>query len=604
MCGISGYIGKRSLDKLTIQSTLNLMKNRGPDNSGYTRFNTNKNEVFLLSSRLKIVDRKQRSNQPMKIGAYTIVYNGEIYNLKKIKKILNNKISLKTNSDTELILSLYICYGPSFVNLLDGMWAFAIYDQSKKILMLSRDRIGEKPLFYKKNIEGFYFGSETKYIRNLLNNYNEINEIKLCQYLKYGYKSIESNNESFFKGVFKVEPGQNLVINDNLDLKFNKYWEIKPIENNHPESEIIKKVKYNFRKHLPDICNTDLKIGLCLSGGIDSNYLLGFLTKYINTNISTYSIIDDNKDKRYNEENLIDSSVKYHNVKNKKIYLSKEKNYFEKLKTLIKYHDKPVSTISYFLQSLLYKKMKEDNVKVSITGNGADEMFSGYYHHYSLYYSCLNSSKKKNYLKQWKKNILPFIRNKEFRNLEKTNIQSNFNFFKDNFFKVDNINKFKERFFLKNKLKNKLLNEMFYQTLPLALLEDDLNAMFYSIENRSPFLNKELLQYAYGIPTNLLMKDTYNKYILRKCLKSLAPEIIRTNREKKGFNASFNSIFSFKDKKFSEWFFDEGSSIFNIVNRKEYIKLFKNKYEEGFPDMNQQCLFNITSAKMFLESIE
>ena len=145
---------------------------------------------------------------------------------------------------------------------------------------------------------------------------------------------------------------------------------------------------------------------------------------------------------------------------------------------------------------------------------------------------------------------------------------------------------------------------MFYQTLPLALLEDDLNAMFYSIENRSPFLNKELVEYAYSIPTNLLMKNTYNKYILRECLKSLAPEVIRTNREKKGFNASFNSIFSFKDKKFSEWFFDKGSPIFNILNRKEYIKLFKNKYEEGFPDMNQQCLFNITSAKMFLESLE
>lgn len=604
MCGISGYIGKKSLDRRIIQSTLHLMKNRGPDNSGYVRFNSNKNEVFLLSSRLQIVDRKPRSNQPMKIGPYTIVYNGEIYNLKDIKKILNNKISLKTNSDTELILSLYICYGPSFVNFLNGMWAFAIYDQNKKILMLSRDRIGEKPLFYKKNNQGFYFGSETKYIRNLSNNYNKINNVKLCQYLKYGYKSIENNEESFFKDIFKLEPGNNLIINDNLQIKSNKYWKIKPVENNHSEREIIKNIKFNFKKYLPDICNTDLKIGLCLSGGIDSNYLLGFLTKYINKNISTYSIIDDNKDKRYNEETLIDKSINYHNVKNKKIYLSKEKNYFEKLKKLIEYHDKPVSTISYFLQSLLYKKMNEDNVKVSITGNGADEMFSGYYHHYNLYYSCLNSSKKKNYIKQWKKNILPFIRNKEFKSLEKINVKSNFNFFNNNFFKTDKINKYKEHFFLKNKLKNKLLNEMFYQTLPLALLEDDLNAMFYSIENRSPFLNKELVEYAYGIPTNLLMKNTYNKYILRECLKSLAPETIRTNREKKGFNASFNSIFSFKDKKFSEWFFDKGSPIFNILNRKEYIKLFKNKYEEGFPDMNQQCLFNITSAKMFLESLE
>ena len=139
--------------------------------------------------------------------------------------------------------------------------------------------------------------------------------------------------------------------------------------------------------------------------------------------------------------------------------------------------------------------------------------------------------------------------------------------------------------------------------MPIALQEDDLNAMFYSIENRSPFLNKNLIEFAYNIPTKMLMKNSFNKYILRRSLKGLAPEEIRNNREKKGFNASFNSIFSFRNRKFREWFFDKGSPIFNILDRKKYLEIFDKDYEKGFPDLNQQCLFNITSSKIFLEGI-
>ena len=149
-------------------------------------------------------------------------------------------------------------------------------------------------------------------------------------------------------------------------------------------------------------------------------------------------------------------------------------------------------------------------------------------------------------------------------------------------------------------LKNKMLNELTLQSLPLALLEDDLNAMFYSIENRSPFLNKDLVNLAQNMPTHLLMKDSFNKYLLRVSSKGLIGDKIRLNREKKGFNASFYSIFSFENKRFKDWFFEAGSPIFEFVERKKLLKYFHPK---GFVDLNQQGLFNVCSTKFFLENI-
>jgi len=307
---------------------------------------------------------------------------------------------------------------------------------------------------------------------------------------------------------------------------------------------------------------------------------------------------------KYNEEDLIDMSIKKLKVKNTKIYLSRESNYFKNLKQLINYHDKPISTISYFLQSLIYKRMKQDNIKICITGNGADELFAGYYHHYNLFYNSLKKIRDKQFfIKAWKENVLPVLRNNEYKNIYNKNVKSFFTFFDDKYLKQKNLKEFKDRRFTKNILKNKMLNELFYQTMPLALFEDDLNSMYYSIENRSPFLNKDLVNLSTKIPTSLLMKNSYNKYLLRYCSKGFIDDKIRLNREKKGFNASFYSIFSFKDKKFKEWFFDAKSPIFEFINRKIFLKSFKSNYEKGFSDMNEQGLFNICSTKIFLENI-
>lgn len=606
MCGIAGYIGNYNLNKKVLDSTLKLMINRGPDYQTYKNFDFGNKKIHLLASRLNIVDRRSRSNQPMTFNNISIIFNGEIYNFKSLIKTINSRgIYLKTNSDTELILKMYEIYGTNCVKYFEGMWSFLILDKNKDLIFLSRDRLGEKPLYYFQDKSGLYFGSETKFIRLLKNNYRELNNIKIFQYLKYGYKSIEQSNETFFKNIYKVEAGTNLIIRKDLIIKKIKYWKPTINEKKLTEKKCVKLIKENFQKKLKLICDSDLKIGLSLSGGIDSNFILGFIKKNLNKNIYTYSIIDK-KNNKYDEEDSINLAVKKYNVKNKKIYLKSDMNNFDEFRKLTKYHDKPISTITLYLQSLVYKSMKKDNIKICLSGNGSDELFSGYYHHYNLYYSLLNNlSEKKKFLDNWKKNIFPILRNSEYKKIDNKKLRTYFTLLDNKYLNSTKLTPKKEIFFTKNLLRNKMLNELIYQTVPLALVDDDLNSMHYSIENRSPFLNKDLVDTSLIMPSKIFMKDAYNKYLLRLSSNGVIHDKIRLEREKKGFNASFDSIFPTNDKRFKQWFFekDKKNKIYDFISRDFFLKNFNNSLRNSFSDLSNQGLFNILSLKIFLEEV-
>ena len=606
MCGIAGYIGNYNLDKDVLDSTLKLMKNRGPDYQEYKTFSFGNKKIHLLASRLNIVDRKSRSNQPMTFNNITIIFNGEIYNFKSLIKIINSRgIFLRTYSDTELILRMYEMYGTNCVKYFEGMWSFVILDKNKDLLFLSRDRLGEKPLYYFQDKSGLYFGSETRFVRSLKKNYKDLNNLKIFQYLKYGYKSIERTNETFFKDIYKVDAGTNLIIKRNLFIKKIKYWKPTINEKKLTEAKCTELIKENFQKKIKLICDSDLKIGLSLSGGIDSNFILGFIKKNLNKNIYTYSIIDK-KNNKYNEEDLIDLAVKKYKIKNKKIYLKSDMSNFEEFKKLTKYHDKPISTITLYLQSLVYKSMKKDNIKICLSGNGSDELFSGYYHHYNLYYSLLNNlPEKKKFLNSWKDNVFPVLRNDEYKNIENKQLKTYFTLLDDKYLKSKKLNLKREIFFTKNLLRNKMLNELVYQTVPLALVDDDLNSMHYSIENRSPFLNKDLVETSLAMPSKIFMKNAYNKYLLRLSSKGIIHDKIRLEREKKGFNASFSSVFPTNDKKFKEWFFetDKKNRIYDYISKDFFLKNFNKSLKNSFSDLSNQGLFNILSLKIFLEEI-
>ncbi len=604
MCGIAGYIGKSNLDKSVVHKTLGLMNNRGPDYQDYIRFKINDVKVSLLHSRLAILDLDDRSNQPFSFQNCTIIFNGEIYNYIEIRNGLKKLgYNFQTTSDTEVLLKAYIEYGEDCVNYFNGMWSFAIWDDRKNKLFLSRDRFGEKPLYYFKSNDGFYFSSEVKAIQSMLPNPLNINYRQLKKYIVYGYKFLYKDSDTFFENLNEVKYSTNIVINKNLQIYESKYWEPKFNPESMTINQAIEGTRHFLKESMKIRLRSDVPLAFCLSGGVDSASLASIAKKEFNYDVTTFSIIDS--DPRYNEYENIKATINDLDCKSYLIDL-KYDGMYERLKKLINYHDSPIATISYLVHSMLSQKISEKGFKISISGTSADELFTGYYDHFNLHlYEMRNHKNYKDYLKNWEKYTGRFIRNPYLKNPElyfndqtiRSHNHLNSEYF--NTFLLDDFSlKVNEENFSDSLLRNRMLNELFHEATPVVLHEDDLNSMMYSVENRSPFLDFNLFDFAYKIPNELLINNGFGKFILRESVKNILNDKVRLDRKKKGFNASMNSIFNFSNGSILDLFQDE-SPLYNLINKKKLMKLLQNpKFDNSY----SKFMFNVLNAKIFIES--
>lgn len=607
MCGIAGYLGKKTIPKNIIKKTLSLMKNRGPDNQNFKLYKVFDLNLYLLHSRLNIIDINTRSNQPYVYEDYAIIFNGEIYNYLEIKNKLKKKgIKFTTTSDTEVLLKSYIYYGLEFLKHLEGMWSFVILNKKSQKILVSRDRFGEKPLFYFKNKKEFYFGSEIKFIKSLSNKKFEINDDHLLKYLLLGYKSIKKNDDTFFKKIKEFPKSSYCYLNKKLNVKIKKYWNLNYKPKKISLKEAIKKIKILLENSIKMRLRSDVPIAFSLSGGVDSNVLAGFAKKKLKKDIKCYSIVDN--DKRYNEQKNINISKKFLNCKTQLIKPNKLKN-IKKLEKLIKYHESPISTINFLVHSYLTEKVSKDKFKVLISGVGADEIFSGYYDHtLQFLYEIRNLDLFKKELKYWKKNIQNHIRNPLFKD--------NKLYFKNNKFR-DHLYDFyqKKTFFLKDKkkfknikfneinftnflMRKRMLNELFYESVPVILKEEDLNCMNNSIENRAPYLDKSLIEFLFTIPTKMLIQKGFTKFLLREVSKKFVSKEVLYDTRKVGFNYSINSIIDLKSKNFYKTYITNKNPIFKLLD----IKKMRNAVKSNeIIKKNEKFFFNFINASIFLK---
>ena len=608
MCGISGFISERNLIKENcIINTLKLMELRGPDSSNsITKYHQSK-KIALLHTRLNIIDLHSRSDQPFVDKNLTLIFNGEIYNYLEIKKNLEYKYNFKTESDTEVLLKAYQEYGEKCVDHFIGMWSFARWDDKKKELFLSRDPFGEKPLYYFISKKGFFFGSEIKYIKSLCKEDFSLNKDLIRQNLFLGYKSINKQNSTFYEKINILENSTNLKINFQLDKKLIKYWEPKCVVNkNMSKNESIEGARYHLIKSLKYRMRSDVPLAFCLSGGVDSGALVSIAKKNLNQNISTFSIIDS--DSRYNELDNINIVNNDLNCVSHLIKLESKKNiFFDRMKQLVKQHDGPIATLSYYIHSFLSEEISKKGFRVSISGTGADEIFTGYYDHYLLHLQTVKDTNHfKKCLEDWKKYILPIIRN--------NNLKDPFYYIKDKHdrrlvFEEDfNLKKYstkefnndyKEKVYCEELLRNRMLNELFFEVVPVILKHDDLNSMHYSIENRSPYLDRDLLEFSLSIPPYYLIEDGFQKKILRDATENTLNDAVRLNRQKKGFNASINSIVEISNPEIFEYVFNKKSPISEFIN----LEKFKNDLNKtNIPNHISKFIFSLIGTKIFLEN--
>ena len=604
MCGIAGYIGFNKINEEIIHKSLAAMYQRGPDYQSSAHLESGNINVHLLHARLSIIDLDPRSHQPFKLAHIVLVFNGEIYNYVELKeRIIKEGIVFNTNSDTEVLAHYYLKYGEDCVKYFEGMWSFALYDTKLGKLFLSRDRFAEKPLYYFKDDKGLYFASETNTLRTLANRSFSVNEQQVLRYMVNGHKSLYKQDSTFYQGIHEFDFASNYTLNQNLELKGYKYWSSDVKQNNKlAELEAIEGIREKLINSLKIRLRSDVPLAFCLSGGVDSSSLVSIAAKLFNAQVNTFSIIDE--DWRYDEDENIQATIDDTGCKCTKIILNSKEDNLGRLSDLIKYHDAPVATISYFVHSLLSEAISKNGFKISISGTAADEIFTGYYDHFNLHlYEIRNEADYESYLNDWKKYPAQFVRHPFFQNPElyfkdqsiREHIYLNNDVF-SGYLKKEFKESFKETKFTSGLLRNRMQNELFNEVVRVILHEDDLNSMKYSIENRSPFLDKDLFEFAYSIPDKMLIKNGYAKYLLRESVNGILNDKVRLEREKKGFNASINSIIDFDNKQHRDFILSD-SNIYSIVDKKKIEEAMGMK---EIPNSYKKFLFNFINAKLFL----
>lgn len=547
MCGIVGFLSKNEIDKNEFLSLVNSLNHRGPDDFGTYEIKKN-NNVFLGHTRLSIIDLSNNGHQPMKseCSRYIIVFNGEIYNFKEIRNSLKEKgHSFFSTSDTEVILKGFIEYREKIFSKLNGMFAIAIYDTFEDKLYLARDKSGVKPLYYLINDEKLIFSSEIKVLKKYS---NEINNDAKILFLLFGYIP---EPITIYKSI-NIFPSGNYSVYTKNKLDFYEFdsYKFSPKTTKH-EEEIISDIRSLLEKSVERHLISDANIGMFLSGGLDSSVLTAISSKYT-SNVKTLSLTFE--DKNLSEEYYQNLIVKKYNTEHTNFLVTEDlfKNTFN---DFLNSMDQP--TVDGYNTYLVSKIASEIDLKVVLSGIGADEIFYGY--------STFSKTKKLKKLFKFYNKFIPIL--KKINKLKKLdflifNEQIRFYLASRGLFtpnevsKLLNINQeyiysLVENFLNKNYFvndytqfddKDLVANFELNMYMKNQLLRDsDIFSMKNSIELRVPFLDKNLVDYVLKIDPKLKFNNT-NKYLLVEATKGLIPsEII--NRKKRGFELPYKSWF-------------------------------------------------------------
>jgi asparagine synthase (glutamine-hydrolysing) len=606
MCGIAGYFGTKTISEDHLDQCLSRMRRRGPDSATYRHWTNNAGRhAYLLHSRLSIIDLDERSNQPFHIPPAWMAFNGELYNYLEVRNELSAQgYAFRTTSDTEVFLRAITHFGWSCLDRCEGMWAFAVYDEAKGSLSLSRDRFGEKPLYVLRDDTGVYFGSEVKFIAALRGKPLEVNYDHLYRYMVNGYKALYKDGHCFYKGLAEAPAATTLHFDLTGRETSEKYWQpaFQPDEQ-MTYAEAIAGARERLIRSVELRLRADVPLAFCMSGGVDSNSLISIAKRVFKYDVHGFTIV--NTDARYEEQDMVETAVRELGIRHTSIPVD-TKSFLTKLQTLVRQHDAPVYTITYFAHWLLMESIAQHGYRISVSGTAADELFTGYYDHHLAYLHDVQNEPAlyEASVEAWKKYIRPIVRNpllnKPTAFIDNPNMREHIFLDAEDFAKYLTApwsEDFAEQRFTGSLLRNRMLNEMFHECVPVILHEDDLNAMYFSIENRSPFLDRALFEFCFTIPSRYLIRHGRAKAVLRDAMEGIVPEAVRTNRRKVGFNAPIFSFLDVKDPQVRSYLLD-GSPIFEHVRRDKIEALIA---KPNLPNSESKFLFYFLNSKIFLE---
>lgn len=546
MCGISGFWSKSNpISGKDFYFAHRKMANRGPDDEGFVVFENGKfrtaygnqsidevkfkyDDICALDNislvlghvRLSIIDLTSGGHQPVvdMDRKLAMSYNGEIYNYRELRDELEKKgWTFKTNSDTEVLFRAYQEWGKDCFNRLNGMWAVAFYDGNDDTLTLSRDRFGVKPLFYRVKDGKLSFASEMKVICMLWNE-NRVNMRSVDKYISSTI--LCESEEAFIEDIYEVSPGYCISFcNGELTEKF-KYWnytpDIKPVS----MQEAVEIFDFLFRDSIRLRMRSDVEVGSLLSGGLDSNVIAGTLydEKLVTHTYKTFSSVYE--DEKYSERKYIEKTVGNLELCSDFVYMTADK-VMDCLDNSLENSEMPTRAVPMMLQYLLYQRIREySKVKVVLNGQGADELFGGY-----------NVDYVTRFLQLWyEKRFVELVGEvKEYRKNRSVAL------------KQIAMGMYRQSRICKAGKSNAFNEISFYQVTSTPLREylmyDDRAAMAFGIENRAPFLDYRLVEFAFSLSSDLKVNRQENKAVVRRFAKGIVDDSILNRKDKMGFTS-------------------------------------------------------------------
>jgi len=482
MCGIAGIIGDFTEHQL--DAMLSGQHHRGPDATGKYK---DDNFAALGHNRLAIIDLSAKSNQPFvdNSSRYVIVFNGEIYNYIELKKELQNQYVFKTESDTEVLLAAYIVYGKSCLEKLNGMFAFAIWDNNDKKLFAARDRFGVKPFCYSVKDQIFYFSSEIKALHAA--GISKIPNDKVwASYFAYG--SYGTPDETFWEGIAQLPGGHSLEY-ENQHLTIEKWYCFEDEVAKQPKNLTYNQAKKKYVALLKDSIKlrfrSDVPVGFNISGGLDSSVLLALVNNFNNNDkINAYTFYTNNPD--YDELPWVVKMIaKTHNPLTKVLLQAEEVPDFAKKMAF--QQDEPYGGIPTLAYAKIFEQARKDKVLVLLDGQGMDEQWAGY-----DYYTQENDA------------TIQGVQESPY----KTNLLS------QSFLAKAEKPIYPKPF--EDEVLNKQYRDLFYTKIPRALRFNDRISMMYSTELREPFLDYRLVELAFSLPLDFKIKEGVTKFMLRE----------------------------------------------------------------------------------------
>ncbi|TAL59987.1 MAG: asparagine synthase (glutamine-hydrolyzing) [Bacteroidetes bacterium] len=533
MCGIAGVykLNKASVTTDELKKMTDVIVHRGPDGGGHW-INVDGN-IGFGHRRLSIIDLSDNAKQPMHYadGRYTITFNGEIYNYIEIKEQLVQKgYKFRSSSDTEVLLALYHLKKEKCLVDLDGMFAFAIWDEQEKILFCARDRFGEKPFHYYQDINRFIFASEIKQFWEA-GIPKVLDQEKLLKYVNIGLlDDPEDICSTFYKNIKRLDAAHYLLISPDRKTVIKKYWDIDLNAKQFSGSieDASEKFLNLFTESIRLRLRSDVPVGSSLSGGLDSSSIVMLIDalkgKELKQNTFSARFKDFSKDEGRHIETVVNA------CKNVDVHYSwPDKDYFEKLFDKVTYHqDEPFASASIIAQFSVMELAKERNVTILLDGQGADEQLGGYvpnYHYYLRQLNYVNPSLFRQELSAYKKfhhEAVPYegkfpeesLRMKLGRHRRKILGQ-------------------------KHPFHNHFNTYLKYSTTGVGLKEllryADRNSMANSREVRLPFLSHKLVEFVFSLPDEFKINSGWTKFVLRKAMDKILPSSICWRVDKIGY---------------------------------------------------------------------